>query len=120
MQSEPRKQTKKTLTHYQTYCFSSGLHAAAVGSTVAVQQEDSGFKSWAWVFLHGVCMFSPFMPGTPASSHYPTVRIIGLSKLPLGGSACMPVFSALYVSVLSCGWTGDLSRVYPPLTPLTL
>ncbi|MED6246512.1 hypothetical protein ATANTOWER_019043 [Ataeniobius toweri] len=74
-----------------------------VGSTVALQQEGPGFDPWSGVFLHGVWMFSPCMCGfslaAPGSSYspkgvsYPPVRIIGLSKLPLGMcmSVCMVV-----------------------------
>ncbi|MEQ2196247.1 hypothetical protein XENOCAPTIV_028791 [Xenoophorus captivus] len=47
-------------------------HRAAVGSTVALQQEHPGFDSRPGIFL---CMFSPsmrgFSPVTPASSQGP-------------------------------------------------
>ncbi|MEQ2293848.1 hypothetical protein AMECASPLE_037674 [Ameca splendens] len=66
------------------------MHSGGVCSTVALQQQGSGFDAQPGVFLHGVCMFSLFMrgfsQGTPTSSHNPKmiVRLIGLSTLPLG------------------------------------
>ncbi|MEQ2237680.1 hypothetical protein ILYODFUR_025592 [Ilyodon furcidens] len=75
------------------------LHCGAIGSP--------GFDSWPEVSLHGVCMFSlcmhGFSPGTRASSHSPknmTVRLTGLSKLPLGVNEC--VHGCLFCMSLCC------------------
>ncbi|KAI3366798.1 hypothetical protein L3Q82_009459, partial [Scortum barcoo] len=56
--------------------FQKGQHSGVVVSTVASQQEGSGFNPWLrQALLCGVCMFSlclrGFSLGTPASSHSP-------------------------------------------------
>ncbi|MEQ2237816.1 hypothetical protein ILYODFUR_026998, partial [Ilyodon furcidens] len=67
--------------------FSARLHGGTVGRSVALQQEGHAFDSQPGVFLHGVCIVSPFMrgfsPGTTASSQSPKIQ------LPLGVNGCV-------------------------------
>ncbi len=73
----------KTLNNFCMNIICNGRHGGAVTSTVASQQEGSGFWSnWpTGALLCGVCMFSSclceFSPGTPASSHNPKTCRLG-------------------------------------------
>lgn len=55
-----------------------------VGSTVALQQEDPGLNLGLRVFLYGVGIFSLCMHDFLPQSQTTTVRLISLTKLPLG------------------------------------
>ncbi|MEQ2236070.1 hypothetical protein ILYODFUR_008708 [Ilyodon furcidens] len=67
----------RNFEHFIHNILGQGLHGGAVDSTVALQQEGPGVDSWLGVFLHGYSGFLPQSKDMP-------VRLIGVSKLPLG------------------------------------
>ncbi|MEQ2185488.1 hypothetical protein GOODEAATRI_018685 [Goodea atripinnis] len=71
------------------------LHCDAVGSTVALQQEglrfDSRTRSFCieFVCFPLACMGSPWVLRVPPQSKNITVKLIGLSQVPLGLMGCV-------------------------------
>ncbi len=73
-----------------------------MATTVASQQEGSGFKPTGPLgpfCVEFVCScLRGFSPGTPASSHNPkTCRLIGDSKLPVGVNVSVSGCLSLYI-----------------------